>query len=158
MGWPFFADSFIFCDHQQRVLGRTMGRIQRKKSPGDKKRKKQRASSSEKAPAAKPGASAKGQGVASAGSAKGAKKSAATTQKTSVVGAAPAAARATESFFSKALQFLREVKVELKKVAWPSRKQTIGSTAVVIALVMLISLFLGVVDMGLSTLIQFVLN
>lgn len=134
-----------------------MGRIQRKKSPGDKKRKKQRTNSSAKATSATAGV-IKRQDAASAGSAKGAKKSAVTAQKTPAAGTTPAAGRANESFFSKAIQFLREVKVELKKVAWPSRKQTIGSTAVVIALVVLISLFLGVVDMGLSTLIQFVLN
>jgi preprotein translocase subunit SecE len=50
------------------------------------------------------------------------------------------------------------VKVELKKVTWPSRKQTLGSTAVVIVLVMIISLFLGLVDLTLSSLIQFVLR
>lgn len=56
------------------------------------------------------------------------------------------------------LQFLREVKVELKKVAWPSRKQTIGSTVVVLALVFIISAFLGIVDMGLSKLVRLVLQ
>jgi preprotein translocase subunit SecE len=43
-------------------------------------------------------------------------------------------------------------------VAWPSRKQTIGSTVVVIVLVLVISLFLGVVDVGLSSLIRVVLQ
>ncbi len=62
------------------------------------------------------------------------------------------------NIFSKSAQFLREVKVELKKVAWPSRKQTTGSTAVVIVLVMIIALFLWVVDMGLSSLIQLVVK
>lgn len=57
-----------------------------------------------------------------------------------------------------AMQFLREVKVELKKVAWPSRKQTIGSTVVVIVLVMIIAAFLGAVDMGLSSLVRVVLQ
>ena len=60
------------------------------------------------------------------------------------------------NFVEKALQFLREVKVELKKVTWPSRKQALGSTVVVIILVVIISLFLGVVDIGLSSLISFV--
>ena len=55
-------------------------------------------------------------------------------------------------------RFVRETIGELKKVTWPSRKQTIGSTAVVIALVMLISLFLGVVDFGISSLIRIVLQ
>jgi len=58
----------------------------------------------------------------------------------------------------KGLQFLREVKVELKKVVWPSRKQTIGSTAVVLILVIIISIFLGMVDMGLSGIIRMVLK
>jgi len=58
----------------------------------------------------------------------------------------------------KVMQFLREVKVELRKVTWPSRKQTVGSTVVVIVLVMIISLFLGVVDIGLSKLAQVLLQ
>ena len=62
------------------------------------------------------------------------------------------------NIFQKGIQFLREVKVELKKVTWPSRKQTIGSTLVAIVLVMIISLFLGVVDMSLTSLIQIVLQ
>jgi preprotein translocase subunit SecE len=57
----------------------------------------------------------------------------------------------------KIAQFLREVKIELKKVTWPSRKQTMGSTIVVIVLVVIISAFLGVVDFGLSSLIHVVL-
>jgi preprotein translocase subunit SecE len=67
-------------------------------------------------------------------------------------------AKKEPNFIDKSLQFLREVKVELKKVTWPSRKQTIGSTVVVVILAMIISLFLGVVDMGLSGLIRVVLN
>ena len=61
-----------------------------------------------------------------------------------------------DNFIGKSIQFLREVKVELKKVTWPSRKQTMGSTLVVIILVMIISLFLGVVDIGLSGIIRVV--
>jgi preprotein translocase subunit SecE len=63
-----------------------------------------------------------------------------------------------KGYIDKGLQFLREVKVELKKVVWPTRKQTIGSTVVVLILVMIISVFLGVVDIGLSSLIRVVLK
>ena len=69
-----------------------------------------------------------------------------------------ATTKLNDGIVGKTLQFLREVKVELKKVTWPSRKQTFGSTVVVIVLVILISLFLGVVDMGLSSLIRIVLR
>lgn len=62
------------------------------------------------------------------------------------------------NILDKGIQFLREVKVELKKVAWPSRKQTMGSTVVVLVIVTIISLFLGVVDAGLSGLIRAVLQ
>lgn len=131
-----------------------MGRIQRKKSPGDKKRKKQRAASGAKEQSARSGASA---GLS--GTAKAIKKGANVAVRKSSAATSPATAKQPgDGMFARAVQFLREVKVELKKVAWPSRKQTIGSTAVVIVLVMIISLFLGVVDMGLSTLIRFVLN
>ena len=63
-----------------------------------------------------------------------------------------------KTFIDKSVQFLREVKVELKKVTWPSRKQTMGSTVVVLVIVSIISLFLGVVDAGLSGLISAVLK
>lgn len=69
-----------------------------------------------------------------------------------------ASAKKEPNVIDKSLQFLREVRVELKKVTWPSRKQTIGSTVVVVILAMIISLFLGVVDMGLSGLIRVILN
>jgi preprotein translocase subunit SecE len=49
---------------------------------------------------------------------------------------------------------LREVKTELKKVTWPSRKDTLSGTAVVLVAVFIIALFLGVVDSGLSALIK----
>jgi preprotein translocase subunit SecE len=65
-----------------------------------------------------------------------------------------AASPPADNAFTRALQFLREVKIELKKVTWPARKQTVGSTLVVIVLVIIISVFLGIVDIGLSTVIR----
>jgi preprotein translocase subunit SecE len=73
-------------------------------------------------------------------------------------GFVPAAEKLKKGYLDKGLQFLREVKVELKKVTWPSRKQTIGSTVVVIVLVIIVSLFLGIVDIGLSSLIRVILQ
>jgi preprotein translocase subunit SecE len=63
-----------------------------------------------------------------------------------------------KNIVDKSIQFLREVKVELKKVTWPSKKQTMGSTVVVLVIVAIISLFLGIVDAGLSGLIRAVLQ
>ena len=58
----------------------------------------------------------------------------------------------------KIVQFLKEVKVELKRVTWPSRKETIAGTAVVLVIVFITALFLGVVDFGLSKLMKLVLR
>ena len=68
------------------------------------------------------------------------------------------AAGGKASFVQRAVQFLREVKTELKKVAWPSRKQTISSTGVVVVLVVIISAFLGLVDMVLVRLVRLVIS
>lgn len=57
-----------------------------------------------------------------------------------------------------AKQFFREVKVELKKVTWPSRKETIASTSVVLITVILVAFYLGIVDLGLSRLIRIFLG
>ena len=56
------------------------------------------------------------------------------------------------------IKFLREVKVELKKVSWPSRKETIGSTSVVLVVVIIVAIFLGLIDIGLSRLIRIILG
>jgi len=60
--------------------------------------------------------------------------------------------------FEKAKQFMKEVKSELKKVVWPTRKDTIASTSVVVILVLIIALFLGLVDFGLSRVIRIILR
>ena len=57
-------------------------------------------------------------------------------------------------YAGKAGQFLKESKVELKKVKWPTRKELLASTAVVIVLTLLISFFLGIVDFGLIKIIK----
>ncbi len=63
-----------------------------------------------------------------------------------------------KKYFEEGLQFLREVRIELKKVTWPSRRQTAGSTAVVLVLVIIVSFFLGIVDFALSSLVKVVLG
>jgi preprotein translocase subunit SecE len=58
----------------------------------------------------------------------------------------------------KIAEFLQQVKAELRKVTWPTRKETYGSTVVVIVLVLIVAVFLWIVDSALSTLIQTLLN
>ncbi|MGV8073712.1 MAG: preprotein translocase subunit SecE [Syntrophobacteraceae bacterium] len=53
-------------------------------------------------------------------------------------------------------QYLREVVYELRKVIWPSRKETVGSTAVVLVIVIVCGIYLGIVDALLSRFIRLV--
>ena len=55
-------------------------------------------------------------------------------------------------------QFLKESRAELKKVTWPTPKQAMTSTSVVIVLVVIMSLVLGLVDFGLAKIIRLVLG
>ncbi|PKL02652.1 MAG: preprotein translocase subunit SecE [Synergistetes bacterium HGW-Synergistetes-2] len=48
------------------------------------------------------------------------------------------------------LTFVREARAELKKVTWPGKKQVWYSTIVVIAFTLLVSAYLGIVDMVLT--------
>ncbi|MFP4531236.1 MAG: preprotein translocase subunit SecE [Desulfobacterales bacterium] len=65
--------------------------------------------------------------------------------------------RLIDRYFGNWIQFLREVKIELGKVTWPTRKQIISSTVVVIVFVFIIAMFLGLVDIGLSSIIRVIL-
>ena len=50
-------------------------------------------------------------------------------------------------------EFLLDVRAELRKVTYPTYSETIGSTTVVIVLVMIVSLFLALTDLILVRLI-----
>ncbi|MFI5355293.1 MAG: preprotein translocase subunit SecE [Desulfobaccales bacterium] len=47
---------------------------------------------------------------------------------------------------------------ELKKVVWPNRKETLGTTGVVLILVVIISTYLGMVDYLLSHLVRYLID
>ena len=55
-------------------------------------------------------------------------------------------------------EFLREARVEIKKVTWPDRKATTASTVVVLVVVIIVSVYLGLVDALLSQLYKLVLS
>ena len=61
-------------------------------------------------------------------------------------------------WWNKIKVFLTDARIELKKVTWPSRKQTVASTSVVILVVFIVSMFLGLVDFGLAKIIKLVLG
>lgn len=58
----------------------------------------------------------------------------------------------------KIVRFLKEAKIELKKVTWPTPRQTLASTSVVIIVVIIVSIYLGIVDFGVAKVIRLVLG
>ncbi len=58
----------------------------------------------------------------------------------------------------KALQFIQESKEELRKVTWPDRDEVTSFTGVVIAAIVVVSLFLWLVDTGLMALVRAVVK
>ena len=56
--------------------------------------------------------------------------------------------------FERAAKWLREMRSELKKVQWPTRKQTINNTGVVIACTGVVGFFIWVFDFIASGAIQ----
>jgi preprotein translocase subunit SecE len=59
---------------------------------------------------------------------------------------------------NKVKEFFREVKTEVKKVVFPTKDELIGSTWVVIITVLIISIFLGIIDLGLSKIVGMALR
>jgi preprotein translocase subunit SecE len=49
------------------------------------------------------------------------------------------------------INFLSEVKTELSKVVWPTKKETIRYTFTVIIFSLVVSLLLGLADLGILT-------
>ncbi|HCX28146.1 MAG TPA: preprotein translocase subunit SecE [Candidatus Portnoybacteria bacterium] len=50
------------------------------------------------------------------------------------------------NIFSRIGKFFKEVRLELKKVTWPSRQETINYTLMVIGISLAVALFLGLLD------------
>jgi preprotein translocase subunit SecE len=61
-------------------------------------------------------------------------------------------------FVRRTQEFVREVLAEFRKVSWPSRQELINSTIVVITVTVVVSLFLGAVDVGLARIVERILR
>jgi preprotein translocase subunit SecE len=56
------------------------------------------------------------------------------------------------------LKFVREVRQEVGRVTWPSRKETAVTTAMVFAMVFLAAIFFFAIDEALGTAVRWALN
>jgi len=136
-----------------KILGVNVGRLQKKKASASKKKKQ---AASDKQRSQTKNSVAEKKSTFFSGAAADANKGHTSVQRQT--SSTPITPVAGKGFIGKALQFLREVRVELKKVTWPSRKQAIGSTVVVLILVIVVSFFLGAVDIGLRQIVRIILQ
>lgn len=60
--------------------------------------------------------------------------------------------------FERIKEFLKEVRGEIKKITFPTREETISSSVVVVAVVIVVSVFLSLVDFGLTKIIKSVIK
>ena len=59
---------------------------------------------------------------------------------------------------AKTKSFLTEVKAELEKVTWPTRKETLATSWLVVGIIVLIAFYLGACDLILTKLVRLVLR
>jgi preprotein translocase subunit SecE len=60
--------------------------------------------------------------------------------------------------FQKIREFFRDVMLEFRRVTWPSRSELVNSTSVVIVVTVVLAMFLGIVDIGLTKVVERILR
>jgi|TARA_B100000787_G_scaffold168925_1_gene158765 preprotein translocase subunit SecE len=55
-------------------------------------------------------------------------------------------------------KYLREVRQEVSKVVWPSKKETFTSAGIVIIVVTIAAIILMIIDLGFSNMVRLVLG
>jgi preprotein translocase subunit SecE len=63
-----------------------------------------------------------------------------------------------KQYWTQTKNFLVEAVQELKKVNWPNRKETLGTTGVVLVLIFFLAGYLGMVDFLLSHLVRYFIH
>ncbi|MFO0689788.1 MAG: preprotein translocase subunit SecE [Myxococcota bacterium] len=58
----------------------------------------------------------------------------------------------------RSIHFVREVRGEFDKITWPPQEEMVNGTIAVLVIVVVMAIFLGVVDFGLSRMMQAVLG
>ena len=54
--------------------------------------------------------------------------------------------------------FVREAQIEVRKVVWPTRQETVQTTLIVIVVVIVVAIFLWLLDMGLGGIVRMVMD
>ena len=60
--------------------------------------------------------------------------------------------------FNRIRQFFIAVQAEFKRIQWATRERTIRQTSIVVLVSLIIAIYLGVADLGLSNLMQLLIS
>jgi preprotein translocase subunit SecE len=63
-----------------------------------------------------------------------------------------------KNIFSRLAGWFKDLKKEFKKVVWPERKKVVNNTLVVLAVVVIGSVLVGLIDSGLLRLMQYLMG
>jgi preprotein translocase subunit SecE len=67
-------------------------------------------------------------------------------------------AEESTNWLTRSRDYLADVQAEFRKITWPPQAETVNGTVSVVVIVSLIAAFLGIVDFGLSRVMQMVLG
>ena len=140
-----------------------MGRMQKKKPESQKKAKKGAGDSAREDLEQNAGTGSSASGSKGGGTRTGSLEAGSRKQKSAASASRKSSGDQTflmkllERYFGNWIQFLREVRNELSKVVWPSRREATGMTGVVLVFVLIVSFFLGIIDFGLSSLVRIII-
>jgi preprotein translocase subunit SecE len=56
------------------------------------------------------------------------------------------------------VRFVREVRQEMRRVSWPTRRETLTSTAIILVLIMISALFFWFIDSIIAALVRVILG
>ena len=54
--------------------------------------------------------------------------------------------------------FFKDIKIEMSKVSWPTKVELVGSTAVVLGSLAILSVFIGICDLVLSKIVNVIIS
>ena len=60
------------------------------------------------------------------------------------------------NIFQRIIRYIRDIIGEMKRVVWPSRKQTVNNTIIVTVFMIIMAVVIGAFDAGLSALVKLV--
>lgn len=61
-------------------------------------------------------------------------------------------------FFQRIFRYFKEVGAELKKVTWPTRQELVKYTGVVLVFIAVFAVVIGAMDLGLTSLLKWIIG